>query len=189
MARGEDAPASLLTLHRLPRGYRVLYSGVLLFILAGLAAGLLQQQLRAGLSPAGLADWFLGNAADPEATRLLFAREPAEVLDAAWRRTMADVLPLVVVLALWFRSSRDRWLRGGLGGLLVLATLVDVAAPGLLLWGGRGFGAAAYAARLARTGAAAAIAVLCLWEMWARRRAGPRFRSGVGGRARTEEGG
>lgn len=188
MARGDDTPASLLTLHRLPRGYRLLYSGVLLFILAGLAAGLLQQQLRAGLSPAGFADWFLGNAGDPEASRLLFARGPAEVLDAVWRRSMADVLPLVVLLALWFRSSRARWLRMGLAVLLATGTLLDLAAPALMLWGGRDFGAVAFGAGLARAGAAAAIAVLCLWEMWARRRAGPRFRPRARVRSRARAG-
>lgn len=176
---GEREPEpvrSLLTLHRLPPGYRVLYSGVLLFFVLGHGTGLLQQALQAGLTPAATADWWLGNAGDPDAARLLFAKEPHRVLDAVWRRTLSDVIPTVVMLALLFRSSLSKTAFRALGALLVGAALVDVAAPALVRWGGRVWGAPALAARVGLAAAAALAAGVCLADMWLRRRAGPRFR-------------
>ncbi|NIQ58866.1 MAG: hypothetical protein GWN71_37450, partial [Gammaproteobacteria bacterium] len=55
----------MLTLHRLNLGYRVLYSGVLLFMTAGTVAHGLHQHARTGLAPGDVAAWYRGNAHDP----------------------------------------------------------------------------------------------------------------------------
>lgn len=180
----EDGPTarrsgSLLTLRGLSTGYRVLFTGVLVFVVLGFGAGLLQQHLRSGLTPEGVAEWHLGNRGDPHAETLLFAAEPSEVLDRVWRRSLADVVPLVVLLALWFRTSVAVVFKRGVAGALVALALADVAAPALVRFGGAGFGAAAWAAQVGLALAAAAAAGRCLWEMWGPGSEGPRFRDGV----------
>lgn len=167
---------SLLTLHRLPLGYRVLYSGVLGFIVLGYGVGVVQQVLRSGIGPVGMAHWFLGNADVAEPARLLFPMGPARLLDEVWRRTLADVLPTVVLLALLRRSDLSPGAGGLLSGALVLTALTDLAAPALVAGGGAGLGWAASAARLGLAVGALVAAGVCLRDMWLRRRSGPRFR-------------
>lgn len=171
--------ASLLTLRGLSTGYRVLFTGVLAFVVIGFAAGLVQQHLQAGLTPEGVADWHLGNAGDPDAAQLLFAADPGEALDRVWRRTLADVVPLVVLLALWFRASVSPPAKWGVAAGLVACAVVDVSAPALVRFGGRGFGAAAWSAQVGLAAVAAAVAARCLWEMWVQGGEGPRFRDRV----------
>lgn len=167
---------SLLTLHRLPRGHRVLYTGVLVFFVLGYGTGILQQLLRSGIGPAGMAHWFLGNADVPDATRLLFAMGPARILDEVWRRSLADVIPVVVLLALLRRSDLSPVPDGVLSGALVLTALVDLAAPALVARGGAGLGWVASGARLGLAACALAAAGICLRDMWLRPRSGPRLR-------------
>ena len=175
---GEREPEpvrSLLTLHRLPDGYRLLYSGVLLFFVAGYGAGLAQQALQAGLTPGAVADWWLGNAGDPDATRLLFEKDPHLVLDAVWRRTLSDVVPVVVILALLFRSSLPEAAFRGLAAVLVGTALLDVASPALVRWGGRAWGGPALVAQVGLAASATLAAAVCWTDMWLRAKAGPRF--------------
>lgn len=180
---GEAGPTrSLLTLHRLPPGYRLLYSGVLLFFVLGFGAGLAQHAVQAGLTPEATADWWLGNAGDPDATRLLFAKDAHLVLDAVWRRSLADVVPLVVILALLFRSSLSRTGFRVLASVLVATALVDLASPALVRWGGRAWAAPALAAQIGLAGAACTAAVVCWTDMWLRDEAGPRFHAEAEGR-------
>ena len=173
---GEPEPVrSLLTLHRLPDGYRLLYSGVLLLFVVGYGTGLAQQALQAGLTPGGTADWWLGNAGDPDATRLLFEKDPHLVLDAVWRRTLSNVIPVVVILALLFRSSLSRAAFRTLAAVLVTTALLEVASPALVRWGGRAWGAPALAAQVGLAGSALLAAAVCWTDMWFRPKAGPRF--------------
>ncbi|HKK27630.1 MAG TPA: hypothetical protein VKB18_06080 [Gemmatimonadota bacterium] len=167
---------SLLTLHRLPLGYRVLYSGVLAFIVLGYGVGIVQQVLRSGIGPAGMAHWFLGNADVAEPAHLLFPMAPARLLDEVWRLSLADVLPTVVLLALLGRSDLSPAAGGLLSGTLVLAALADLAAPALVAGGGAGLGWAAAAARLGLAASALVGAGVCMRDMWLRPRSGPRFR-------------
>lgn len=167
---------SLLTLHRLPAGYRVLYAGILAFFLAGYGAGLVQQHLRSGLSPAGIVDWYRGNEDDPDAERLLFPKEGHEVLDAAWKRSLADVLPAIVMIALLARASAPRGVRWPLAGAIVALAIADTAAPAAVRWGGAAWGAPAFLAQTGLALAAAAAAAVCLRDIGPGRRAGPRFR-------------
>lgn len=166
---------SLLTLHRLPGGYRLLYSAVLLFFVVGYATGLLQQALQAGLTPGAAADWWLGNAGDPDATRLFFAKDPHLVLDAVWRRTLSNVIPVVVILALLVRSSLPEAAFRALAALLVSTALFDLASPALVRWGGRWWGTPALAAQVGLAASATVAAVVCWTDMWVREKAGPRF--------------
>lgn len=181
-APGGDASGSLLTLHRLSRGYRVLFSGVLLFIVAGFGAGLARQHLRSGVTPEAIADWHLGNRGERDVDQLLFRAGPAEVLDRVWRRSLGIVIPLIVLLALWFRASVSARARAGATALLTGLALVDVASPALVRYVATGSPVTAWAAWLGQVGlpvAALGVASVCLWQMWARREAGPRFRDRV----------
>lgn len=182
---GAGPPASLLTLHRLPRGYRVLYTGLLLFVLLALGAGLLQQALRAGLSPLGAAEWILGNADREDAARLLFSREPHEVLDEMWRRSLAAILPGIVLAALVFRTSAPGRVRGPLIAGIGLFALLEVLGPGLVwLAGTKALGWVWFVGQLGLAAAALVGVGLCLRDIWLRSGGGPRFRPG----GRPEEG-
>lgn len=181
---GDPEPVrSLLTLHRLSGGYRFLYSAVLLFFVLGHGVGLAQQALQAGLTPGAVADWWLGNAGDPDATRLLFEKDPHLVVDAVWRRTLSNVIPVVVILALLFRSSLPEAPFRALAGVLVATALLDVASPALVRWGGRAWGGPALAAHVGLAASVALAAAVCWTDMWLRRDAGPRFWRERGGAA------
>ncbi|MFB6239974.1 MAG: hypothetical protein ABEJ46_00105, partial [Gemmatimonadota bacterium] len=174
--RGDAGPVrSLLTLHQLSVGYRILYSGVLLFFVLGYGTGLAQQALQAGLTPDAAADWWLGNAGDPDATRLLFEKEPHLVLDAVWRRTLSNVIPVVVILALLFRSSLPDLAFRVLAIFLVATALLDLASPALIRWGGRAWGVPALAAQVGLALSAAGGAVICWRDMWIEPGERPRF--------------
>lgn len=167
---------SLLTLHRLPSGYRVLYTGILVFFLAGYGAGLVQQHLRAGLSPAGVAAWYLGNEDDPDADRFLFPKEGHEILDAVWRRSLADVLPAIVLIALLARASAPRGVRWPLAGMIVTLAIADTLAPAALATGGSGWAIPAFVARVGLAAGALVVAGVCLRDVLLRRAEGARFR-------------
>lgn len=177
---GGGPARSLLTLYELSTGYRVLYSGVLLFFVVGHGVGLLQHALQAGLTPGATADWWLGNAGDPDAARLLFAKEPHRVLDAVWRRTLSNVIPVVVVVALLFRSSLSAPAFRVAASVLGAAALLDLASPALVRWGGRAWGWPALGAQVILFAAVAVSAGVCWADMWLRPDAGPRFRSPEG---------
>lgn len=179
MPAAERPSASLLTLRRLPPGYRLLYTGVLVFFVLGHAAGLIQQHLRGGLTPRGASEWVLGNEDDPDATRFLFPRSREEVLDDVWRRSLADVIPTLVVLALLFRSGAAAPFRGGLSVLLVSTALADTTGPALVAALGPGLGAVWWAAQVLLAGAVLAAASTCILEMWGPRHGGPRFHGEV----------
>lgn len=174
------SPASLLTLHRLPAGYRVLYSGILTFALLSVVVGLIQQQIRAGLSPTGAAEWILGNADRESAIRLLFARAPQEVLDEMWRRSLGVILPTVVLSALLFRSSAPGFLRGILTASLAASGLLEVLGPGVVwITGSKLTGWVWFLGQIGFGLTVALTSTVCLRDMWARRAAGPRFRESV----------
>lgn len=156
---------SALTLRDLAPGYRVLYTGILIFFVAGYAAGLVQQHLRAGLSPAGVAAWYLGNADDPEADRLLFAKEGDEVLDSMWRRSLADVLPAIVLVALLTRATVPSGLRGALAAGIAGLAIADIMAPAAVALGGRAWAGAAFAAQVGLAATTLATAVVCLRDL------------------------
>jgi hypothetical protein len=179
MRDAERAGSSLLTLRRLPAAYRVLYTAVFCFFTLGHAVGLLQQQIRVGLTPRGAAEWVLGNEDDPDATRLLFPRDGAAVLDDAWRRGLADVIPTIVVLALLFRSAWPGGARATLGTALCAAALLDMTGPALVLALGSALGWVWWGAQLVLAGGVAMAAALCIAEMWRFRAAGSRFHARV----------
>ncbi len=165
--------ASLLTLHRLPESYRILYTGILVFILLTQGAGLAQQVARGGLTPAAVGEWWLGNEDDPAATRLLFAKPGAEVLDGVWRRGIADLIPGIVLMALVIRSASRA--RGALAAGAAVFAVADTLAPAAVRYGGRALAAPALVAQLGLAAVALTIAGLAIHEMWLRRKAGPRF--------------
>lgn len=160
----------------------MLYSGILSFALLSVLVGLIQQLIRAGLSPAGAAEWILGNADREAATRLLFARAPGEVLDEMWRRGLGVILPGIVLAAILFRSSTAALLRGILMMGMVVAALLEVLGPGIVwITGWKPAGWAWFLGQVGFGIATASTWAICLREMWARRGEGPRFRRSVSG--------
>lgn len=166
---------SLLTLYHVPAGHRILYTGIALLLVLGYGAGLVERRLEGGLSPGAMAAWYRGNEDDPDASALLFPKEPSEVLDDTWNRAMADAVPAVVLLALLFRASSGRRVRRGLEAGIVAFAFVDMAGPGLVRWGAAWLAWPVTAARVGLFLAAVAVAALVLGDLWFRRARGPRF--------------
>ena len=182
--RADSPPdSSLLTLRKLPAGYRVLYTAVLACFALGHATGLIEQQLRAGLTPRGAAEWILGNEDDPDAAHLLFPRDAAAVLDDVWRRSLADVIPTVVTLALVFRAGGPGAARATLGSVLFGTALLDMTGPALVRALGPALGWVWWSAQITLTLGICACAALCVGEMWRLRASGSRFRQGIPTRA------
>lgn len=165
----------MLTLHRLSSGYRVLYTSVLLFMTAGTATHTVHQVERAGLSPADIAGWYRGNADDPAAAAMLFPRSFEEVLGDAWLALTTYALALLIFGAIMARSGMAPRTATTLLLAYALGAATLSASPFLVAYGGAGWAAAASLALLAQPALAAALSGLAIWEMWARRRGGPRF--------------
>lgn len=165
----------MLTLHRLSRGYRILYSATLLFFTAGTAAHTLHQELRVGIRPAEVAAWYRGNEGDTEAAVLLFPRSFEEVWNDVWTALFTYTLAFLVFGGILMRSDADPRLRAGLllgyaGGMFAAA-----AAPLGVRYVGAGWAWLDSAALVALPLLAAAMTALAVREMWLRRTAGPRF--------------
>lgn len=171
--------ASLLTLHHVPAGYRILYTGLALLLVLGFGTGLVEQHLKSGLAPRAMAEWFRGNESDPAATELLFAKPPSEILDETWDRAMADALSAVVLLALLFRAGSATATRRGLEAGIVGFAFFDMAGPVLIRWGGAWLAWPAAAARWGLFLGSLAVAGLVLSDIWLRRAEGPRFHDGA----------
>jgi hypothetical protein len=165
----------VLTLHRLSTGYRVLYSGVLLFMAAGTAAHSAHQAARTGIGPRAIAEWYRGNEGDVAATVLLFPKTFEEVLGDAWLAITTYALAFLILGALMARSGAARRVGTGLLVGYGVGAGVLAATPFLVAYGSAGWAAPASAALVAQPILAAAMAALAIWEMWARRGGGPRF--------------
>ena len=165
----------MLTLHRLSAGYRVLYSGVLLFMAAGTAAHTAHQAARTGIDPTSIAQWYRGNEADLAATVLLFPKSFEEVLGDAWLAITTYALAFPILGAVMARSGAARRVGTGLLVGYGVVAAVLAATPFLVAYGAAGWAVPASAALVAQPLLAAAMAALAIWEMWARRGRGPRF--------------
>ncbi|MGI9190031.1 MAG: hypothetical protein ACR2F9_07785 [Longimicrobiaceae bacterium] len=165
----------MLTLHRLSRSYRILYSATLLFFTAGTAAHTLHQQLRVGILPAEIAVWYRGNESDLEAAVLLFPKSFEEVWEDVWLAVTSYTLAFLVFGGILTRSDAPAWLRMGLLLGFGVAAVAAGAAPLLVRYAGSGWAWLETATLLALPPLAAAMTALALREMWVRRAAGPRF--------------
>lgn len=165
----------MLTLHRLPLGYRILYSGVLLFMTLGTAAHTLHQAVRVGISPHAVADWYRGNEHDgAAATALLFPRSFEEVLGDTWLALTTYTLALLIFGAILARADiSPRW-KAGLLLAYTLGALATAATPPLVRYRAAGFAWLDTVALAALPLLAAAMTLLCMWEMWAPLSEGPR---------------
>jgi hypothetical protein len=176
----------VLTLHRLSAGYRVLYSAILLFMAGGTAAHTAHQGARTGIAPAAIAQWYRGNEDDPAATVFLFPKTFEELLGDAWLSITTYALALLIFGAVMARSGAARstgmaLLLGYAAGAVLLS-----AAPFLVAFVSASWAAVASGALIAQPILAAGMAGLAIWEMWVRRRRGPRFDPGrVAGRRAT----
>lgn len=165
----------MLTLHRLPRSQRILYTGVLAFMTAGTFAHALHQHLRAGLTPAGIAAWYRGNEDDPAATLLLFPKTLAETAGDVETALVTYVLALLVLGSIVARSDAPARVRAALIGGYAAATLAAAASPLLVRYAGGGWAWLHLGATAALAALAVAITSIAVRDMWARRAAGPRF--------------
>ena len=140
----------MLTLHRLPRVYRVLYVGIAVLLTAAVASHWVRLELRHGWRPSDIIAWYLG---DEQA--MLFRKAGAEVLEDAWMNLFHHTLAFLVLGGLLVRSDAGPRTKAVLGAVFGAGTIVTAAAP-LLIW--RGWPAAAHAYVLAL----AAISVVAL---------------------------
>ena len=156
----------MLTLRRLNPGYRLLYTGVLLFMTLGTVVHAVHQHVRVGLSPGALAAWYLGNADDPDAAVMLFPRSFEEVFGDVWLHASTYTLAFVVFAAILFRSGAVAWLRALLLLLYALGGLCAAAAPLLIRYADPLFAWPLAAALLVLPWVGAAMTLVAAEEMW-----------------------
>ena len=164
-----------LTLHRLHFGYRVLYTGVLLFMTAGTAVHAIHQAERGGLAPSAVAEWYRGNEDDPAATVFLFPKELEEVWADTWLSSTTYAIAFVVLGSILFRSGVGRGVQATLLGTFAGLALGATAAPLLVRYGSAGFAWLITVALIALPMLALAIFAIAASEMWLWRSAGMRF--------------
>ena len=133
----------MLTLHRLPRAYRVLYVGIALLLAAALLSHWWRLALRHGVTPGAVAAWYRGDEAV-----MLFPKAGIEVADDAWMNLFHHTLAFLVLGGLLVRSSARPAVRAALAAAFGAATLASAAGPALVWWGVPG-AAALYVATLA----------------------------------------
>jgi hypothetical protein len=165
----------MLTLHRLSLGYRVLYTGVLLFMTAGTAIHSVHQHVRTGVGPSAVAAWYRGNESDPDAAVMLFPRSFEETFGDAWLSITSYTLAFIVLGAILARSDAGPRAKGGLLAGYGLGAAFASAAPLLVRYASPAFAVLDTAALVAMPLIAVAISGVCIRDMWLRRSAGPRF--------------
>ncbi len=165
----------MLTLHRLDAGYRLLYTGVLLFMTAGTVAHTAHQAARAGIRPAAVVAWYRGNENDRAAEALLFPRSAEEVLDDAWLAVTTYTLALLIFGGILYRSDAAPAVRATLIGGYTAAALVAGAAPPLVRWVSPGFAAVETAVLVLLPALALTMTTVALRDLWWRAEEGPRF--------------
>lgn len=164
----------MLTLYRLNRGYRFLYSAVLVFMTAGTLLHGVHQHARGGVSPSAVAAWYRGNADDPAAAVMLFPRPFEEVWDDVSLALTSYALALLIFGAILMRSAASPALRAALLGGYALGALGAAAAPLLVRYVAAAFAWLDTAALVLLPLLAAAMTGIALREMWPRRLDGPR---------------
>lgn len=165
----------MLTLHRLSLGYRVLYTGVLLFMTAGTAIHGVHQHVRTGIGPAAVAAWYRGNESDPDAGVMLFPRSFEETFGDAWLSITSYALAFIVLGAVLARSDAGPRAKGGLLAGYGLGAALASAAPLLVRYASPAFAVIDTSALAGMPLLAIAITAVCIRDMWLRRTAGPRF--------------
>jgi len=120
----------MLTLHRLPRAYRVLYIGIALLLVAALLSHWWRLALRHGVSPATMRAWYLGDEA-----AMLFPRAGIEVAEDAWANVFHHTLAFLVLGGLLVRTNAAPRTRALVAVLFGAATVVSGLGPLLVWWG------------------------------------------------------
>jgi hypothetical protein len=176
-----------LTLHRLHLGYRILYTGVLLFMAAGTAVHTVHQAERGGIAPSAVADWYRGNEEDPDAVVFLFPKSLEEVWSDVWLHSTTSAIAFVVLGSLLFRSSIRRSLQATLLGGFALLGFCATVAPLLVRYADDAFAWLLTVPLVVLPVVATTILAITVGEMWIWRTAGMRFEPRAGEQAgRTE---
>lgn len=133
----------MLTLHRLPRPYRVLYVGIAVLLAAALLSHWWRLGLRHGVTPGAVVAWYRGDAA-----AMLFGKTGREVADDAWMNLLHHTLAFVVLGGLLVRTATAPRTKAVVAVSFAGGTVITGAGPALVWWGVPG-AAALYVAGLA----------------------------------------
>ena len=120
----------MLTLHRLPRAYRVLYVGIALLLVAAMLSHWWRLALRHGVTPAAVQAWYRGDEA-----AMLFPRASIEVADDAWSNLFHHTLAFLVLGSLLVRTDAAPRVRASVAALFGAGTIVSALGPPLVWWG------------------------------------------------------
>jgi hypothetical protein len=159
----------VLTLHRLPRAYRILYVGIALLLVAALLSHWVRLALRHGWSPAEVAAWYRGSEAD-----MLFPKPPLEVAEDAWANLFHHTLAFLVLGGLLVRADACPGAKACLGAAFGAATIASAAGPPLVWWGVPGAAVFYLGALLVLSGVALGVAAFVVRDAVARRAGGHR---------------
>ena len=120
----------MLTLHRLPVAYRVLYVGIAALLAVALLSHWWRLGLRHGVTPAAVVAWYRGDEA-----AMLFRKSAVEVAEDAWMNLFHHTLAFLVLGGLVARTDASPWAKGTVGALFGAGTVATAAGPPLVWWG------------------------------------------------------
>ena len=125
------------TLSRVPRAGRLLYAAFLGFVLLAFCSSVALYWEGLGLDLGQHAAHYLGNADDPDATRILLEKSPRELLEVSHFHLYTMPVLLLVLAHLFLLSRGGAW-KHWVVGTAVVTTLLHVAGPWLIHFGGAG---------------------------------------------------
>jgi hypothetical protein len=163
----------VLTLHRLPRAYRVLYTGISVLLAAALLSHWCRLVLRQGWTPVAVVAWYRGAE-----QAMLFRKASIEVAQDAWMNLFHHTLAFLVLGGLLVRTDAARRAKAILGSVFGAGTLVTAAGPALVWWGVPGSATLYVAALAALSGVGLVVCFLVTRDALTRRAAGHRGLSG-----------
>jgi Na+-translocating ferredoxin:NAD+ oxidoreductase RnfG subunit len=119
-----------LTLHRLPRSYRVLYVAIAALLAAAVLSHWWRLALRQGATPGAVWAWYRG-----EEAAMLFPRAAIEVADDAWMNLFHHTLAMLVLGGLLVRTDARPRAKAAIAALFGAGTLLSALGPPLVWWG------------------------------------------------------
>ena len=144
-----------------PLPLRVTLTGFLLFVLAGYASSLAILAWKTGLTPAGVAAYYLGDDSG-----LRFPKELHELLENAHFHVFIVPMVLLVLTHVFFMTSWSERARVALTVLAYGAAALDLAAPWIVWGGGAAFAPLKIGSSLLYHGTLFFLAGACLYETW-----------------------
>jgi len=140
---------------------RVTLTGFLLFVIAGYASNLAMLAWKTGMTPAGVAAYYLGDASG-----MRFPKELHELIENTHFHVFIVPMVLLVLTHVFFMTPWSERARVAVTVFAYGAAALDLAAPWIVWSGGAAFAPVKVASSLLYHAALFFLAGACLYETW-----------------------